>query len=352
MKILQIAGIIAATTITAAFPFGNNLSAKPNAVSEAEMNLERQGSFVPSAESGECSQHDVTALPKENANADTLEAQQPNSADAFPILEIDGTKLFDKSSLQEKQQEKLEQDEDYFSVRDYSPNTTPTTSDLSDPSLHPYVALSPVQKPAEIVLESLKGVPTGTPLEEIKRASDIFGLDFSFMTTIAKIESDFDPKQRTGSYIGLFQLDRHEFATYGSGEITNPRDNAIAAAYKFTTEAMLFELDTHKKPTFSDLYLIHQQGWQGAAEHVNQPDRIAWKSMCATNEGRQKGEKWCKRAVWQNTLPTIKHVWKSVDKLTSGAFVDMWRERVDRLYARYAEAIREDVTTEMREGGR
>jgi hypothetical protein len=31
-------------------------------------------------------------------------------------------------------------------------------------------------------------------------------LDFSFMTTIAKIESDFDPKQRTGSYIGLFQL--------------------------------------------------------------------------------------------------------------------------------------------------
>jgi hypothetical protein len=59
-----------------------------------------------------------------------------------------------------------------------------------------------------------------TPLEEIKRASDIFGLDFSFMTTIAKIES----------------------------------------------------------------------GW------------IAWKSMCATNEGRQKGEKWCKRAIWQNTL--------------------------------------------------
>ena len=30
--------------------------------------------------------------------------------------------------------------------------------------------------------------------------------------------------------------------------------------------------------------------------------------MCATNEGRQKGEKWCKRAIWQNTLPTIKLV--------------------------------------------
>jgi hypothetical protein len=41
--------------------------------------------------------------------------------------------------------------------------------------------------------------------------------------------------------------------------------------------------------------LIHQQGWEGAAEHISQPDRIAWKSMCATSEGREKGEKWCRR---------------------------------------------------------
>ena len=109
---------------------------------------------------------------------------------------------------------------------------------------------------AEIVLDSLRGVPIGTPLEEIKRASDVFGMDFRFMMTIAKIKSDFDPKQRTGSYIGLFQLDSREFATYGSGDITNPRDNAMAAAYKFATEIRLFELGTHKKPTFSDLYLF------------------------------------------------------------------------------------------------
>ena len=68
-----------------------------------------------------------------------------------------------------------------------------------------------------------KGSRIGTPLEEIKRASNVFGLDFNFMRTIAKIELDFDPKQRTGSYIGLFQLDRHEFETYGSGDIANPR---------------------------------------------------------------------------------------------------------------------------------
>ena len=151
-------------------------------------------------------------------------------------------------------------------------------------------------------------------------------------------KSDFDPKQRTGSYIGLFQLNNYEFTKYGSGQITSARDNAIAAAYKFVTEATLFEMDTHKKPTFSDLYLIHQQGWQGAAEHVAHPERIAWQSMCATDEGREKGERWCKRAIWGNTLPDIKKAWKSVEKLTSAAFVTMWRERVDHLYARYSEA--------------
>jgi hypothetical protein len=221
----------------------------------------------------------------------------------------------------------------------YPTDSTRDSSGLSYLSFYPYGELPPARKPADVVLESLSSIPIGTPLEEIKRASDAFGLDFGFMRTVAKIESDFNPKQRTGLYIGLFQLSKGEFTKYGSGEITSPRDNAIAAAYKFTTEAILFESDTHKKPSFSDLYLIHQQGWQGAAEHVSQPDRIAWKSMCATGEGREKGDKWCKRAIWLNTLPTIKHTSKSVNNLTSGAFVAMWRDRVDRLYARYSEAV-------------
>jgi hypothetical protein len=155
------------------------------------------------------------------------------------------------------------------------------------------------------------------------------------MKAVAKIESGFDPKQRTGSYIGLFQLSKYEFNKFGSGQILDSRDNAIAAAYKVITEGILFEWVTQKKPTLSDLYLIHQQGWEGAAEHISQPDRIAWKSMCATSEGREKGEKWCKRAIWRNTLPAVKDAWKSVDKLTSGAFVGMWRERVAEFYSKY-----------------
>ncbi|GAA0008400.1 hypothetical protein BRDID11002_84080 [Bradyrhizobium diazoefficiens] len=149
------------------------------------------------------------------------------------------------------------------------------------------------------------------------------------MKAVAKIESDFNPRQRTGSYIGLFQLSKCEFSKYGSGDILNPRDNAMGAAYKFLSEAALFEIMTQKKPTFSDLYLIHQQGWEGAAQHISRPQRIAWKSMCATQEGSAKGERWCKRAIWGNTLPAVKREWKSVDSLTSGAFVAMWRDRVD-----------------------
>jgi hypothetical protein len=57
--------------------------------------------------------------------------------------------------------------------------------------------------------------------------------------------------------------------------------------------------------------------------------------MCATSEGMEKGEKWCKRAIWRNTTPAVKHARKSVYKLTSGAFVEMWRERVAHFYSKY-----------------
>jgi hypothetical protein len=196
-----------------------------------------------------------------------------------------------------------------------------------------YSELPPPEKPAKIALAALRSVPLGTPVREIERAADAFDLDVNFMKAVAKIESDYNPKNRTGSYIGLFQLSKSEFSRYGTGDILNARDNAMAAAYKFVNEAELFEVMTGKKPTFSDLYLIHQQGWEGAAQHVSHPQQVAWKSMCATREGMSKGERWCKRAIWGNTLPAVKREWGSVDHLTSAAFVAMWRDRVNTFYA-------------------
>jgi hypothetical protein len=230
-------------------------------------------------------------------------------------------------------------DEDHPFFQGRSSDANSAKLDLSYLAYYAYSEVPPDKKPADTVLDALKEIPGGTPVDEIKHAAEALGIDLTFMKTVAKIESDFDPKQRTGSYIGLFQLSHYEFDKYGSGSIVSPRDNAIAAAYKFTTAAIMFELKTHQKATLSDLYLIHQQGTQGAAEHVGHPDRIAWKSMCATDEGRQKGEKWCKRAIWQNTLPAIKQIWKSVENLTSAAFVQMWQQRVAQFYSRYSATV-------------
>ena len=212
-----------------------------------------------------------------------------------------------------------------------------TKQNLSYLAYYAYSEVPPKTKPADTVLNSLKDIPPGTPVDEIQRVSGVLGFDFTFMKTVAKIESGFNPKQRTGSYIGLFQLSKNEFEMYGAGDILVPRDNTVAAALKFMTEAILFEMFTHRKPTLNDLYLIHQQGVDGAAEHVSHPHRLAWRSMCATDEGKEKGEKWCKRAIWGNTLPAVKRIWKNVNNVTSGAFVAMWQQRVSHFYARYSE---------------
>ena len=93
---------------------------------------------------------------------------------------------------------------------DDASNSAPVTQDFRYLTYYVWSELPAPEKPADIVLSSLKDIPVGTPIEEIKRASDAFGLDFNFMKAVAKIESDFNPKQRTGSYIGLFQLSKHE----------------------------------------------------------------------------------------------------------------------------------------------
>jgi len=329
MKALQATCIVGAITLTGIVIHqvgGNTPDATvPDAMPQAVVSAERPGAPAVSAPIPEVSAGSGTAL----------------GAELGPVAgAISGPSLMAHASIEIKSVDLGHHDaaQPVATTRDASDDASdpvPATKDFRYLTYYVWSELPPAEKPAEIVLNSLKHTPVGTPVEEIKRAADAFGLDFNFMKAVAKIESGFDPKQRTGSYIGLFQLSEYEFSKFGYGQIRDARDNAVAAAYKIITEGILFEWVTHKKPTLSDLYLIHQQGWEGAAEHINQPDRIAWKSMCATSEGREKGEKWCKRAIWGNTLPAVKHAWKSVDKMTSGAFVGMWRERVAEFYSKY-----------------
>ena len=338
MKALQtscIAAVIA--TVGLYLAAGNRPAARmPDVMPEAAANMTAPANMVTPALYAEASSRLAAAL---RAEAERAELDFATTAGSGPSSL--GTEIADDAAppkLASLGQDIVQPLPAAPDASDETPKAA-STQDFRYLVYYVWSELPPAEKPAEIVLRAFKDIPVGTPAEEIKRASDAFGLDFNFMMAVAKIESGFNPNQRTGSYIGLFQLSQYEFGKFGFGQIRNPRDNAVAAAYKIITEGVQFEWITHRKPDMSDLYLIHQQGWEGAAEHISRPARVAWKSMCATGEGKEKGERWCKRAIWGNVLPAFKRTWKSVDNVTSEAFVGMWRGRVAEFYTKYVATV-------------
>jgi len=173
---------------------------------------------------------------------------------------------------------------------------------------------------------------------EIEQAAMLFDVDVQMMNAFAKIESAYNPKARTGSYKCLYQLSNGEFAKYWHGDIYDIRDCSIAAARKFATEAAQFEKDMGRRATAAELYCIHQQGYEGCAFHYDAPQQLAWKNMYLTTEGQEKGEKWARRAIWGNVPWDLKKTIKGgVEALTSGQFIALWTERVNRFMARKVE---------------
>ncbi len=179
---------------------------------------------------------------------------------------------------------------------------------------------------------------TGNPRDEIRQAASLYGLDLVMMMSIAKVESNFNPHSRTGSYKGLFQLSDYEFEKYGDGSIWDARDNARAAAHMFIVQAEKFKWALGHYPDHAERYIVHQQGIQGAIEHYTHPERAAWQSMCATDEGVLKGEQWCKKSIWRNLLPQWKRTFGSVEKISSGNFVSLWTGRINHLANRFSVA--------------
>jgi hypothetical protein len=177
---------------------------------------------------------------------------------------------------------------------------------------------------------------TGDPRDEIREAASLYGLDLAMMMSIAKVESDFNPRAQTGSYKGLFQLSYYEFKKYGDGSIWDSRDNARAAAHMFLVQAEKFRWALGHYPDYAERYMVHQQGIQGAIEHYTHPERAAWQSMCATDEGLLKGEQWCKKCIWGNLLPEWKRTFGNVDSIHSGEFITLWTGRIDHLANRYS----------------
>ena len=286
MTILRIGGVIAATTIAALcfINIGHNLVAAPlNMESEAEHGAGPASYVASSAQSKEFSQPKSSAFPGENVDADAPETPQANSGN-FAEQTSQATPLDAFGYLG-----------GLFEARFYQAHAT-----------------------------------TDDPRDEIRQAASLYGLDLAMMMSIAKVESDLNPRVRTGSYKGLFQLSEYEFNKYGDGRIWDARDNARAAAHMFLVQAEKFRWALGHYPDYSERYMVHQQGIQGAIEHYTHPERIAWQSMCATDEGILKGEQWCKKCIWGNLLPQWKDAFGSVDKISSRDFVNLWTERIDR----------------------
>jgi hypothetical protein len=61
--------------------------------------------------------------------------------------------------------------------------------------------------------------------------------------------------------------------------------------------------------------------------------------MYLTSEGQEKGEAWARKAIWGNVPWDLKNKIKGgVKALTSGQFIALWTERVNRFMARKVEA--------------
>jgi len=98
----------------------------------------------------------------------------------------------------------------------------------------------------------------------IVRAAREHDLDPNFMRSVAGIESSMDPSSnanKSTQYKGLYQIGRDEWRRTGrGGNIYSAEDNAQAAARLFKENSRQFESHFGRKPTDTELYLMHQQG--------------------------------------------------------------------------------------------
>ena len=151
-----------------------------------------------------------------------------------------------------------------------------------------------------------------------------------FMQTIAKVESDFNPNQKTGSYKGLYQLSDEEFRRYGGqGSIFNPDENARVASAKMMAEGQRAQDRLGRALTPVEQYMVHQQGLAGTLSHLANPDQPAWKSF---QQAASSSEDKAKSAIWKNMTPEMKNQFgNDVNNVTSRDFIKLWTDRYNAL---------------------
>src|SRR5262249_38785549 len=84
---------------------------------------------------------------------------------------------------------------------------------------------TPVPLPDEVT-EAAHAPRNNNIRAEIERAAVLFDVDVRMMKSFAEIESDYNPKARTGRYKGLFQRSDWEVAKYCEGANSHSPDGA------------------------------------------------------------------------------------------------------------------------------
>lgn len=174
----------------------------------------------------------------------------------------------------------------------------------------------------------------------VDKAAQENGISPGGAARLVQIESGGNSNARTGSYYGLTQLSQSEFSKYNripGANILDPEANLAAGFAKVKAEGDQFAEKTGHQPTDFDRYMIHQQGMAGYESHLAKPDAPAWQNMLSTGEGRQKGERWAKAAIWGNIPDQYKRQFGGVDNVTSADFLKMWAAKYGAAAPTFAE---------------
>ena len=206
--------------------------------------------------------------------------------------------------------------------------------DAADGNVWQMATARDARKEAAVAKQDRPSSPRFSPELEaaIDKASERHGVPVSTLRAFAIIESSGNPKVSTGSYHGVYQLSHSEFRKYGGrGNIFDVEENTDAAARKLRSESDAFAKQYGREPTANELYMIHQQGVEGAARHMANPDAPAWRNMHSTGEGRQKGPAWARLAIWGNVPTDLRGQFRGgVNSITSRQFMELWERKMTR----------------------
>lgn len=166
MKILQLLCIIVAVIVAGAivYPLSRPEPSLPPETLVANNPANVPARVEPSA-----------PAPVEPSAPARIEANEPAQAEATELA---------KTELAKTELAKAEPEAS--PAEDAAAETAPANHDLPYLAYYAYSEVPPDIKPADSVLESLKDIPVGSPIEEITHASEAFGLDVTFMKTVAK----------------------------------------------------------------------------------------------------------------------------------------------------------------------